>query len=147
MTLVIENNDVWNSRTIAAFPKNIEEYQQMQKERLPQFRQKQFVRDMNWLREHGVCADNIYMEESTITQAGHGAFAVRPLKSASVILPVPLIHIPNREMLEMYEVGKDGEVNRTNVVGYQLLLNYCLGHRDSTMLLSPYGPGFSCKLD
>jgi hypothetical protein len=31
------------------------------------------------------------------------------------------------------------QVSNTDIVGYQLLLNYCFGHRESTLLLCPYG--------
>jgi SET domain len=118
-------------------------------QRLIEFKRKKMVRSVDWLEKHGVCADNMYFGVSTIPQAGHGAFAIRPLAKNEVVLPVPLIHIPNREILEYYEflpsdrTNGHPTLNTTTIAGHQLLLNYCLGHRDSTMVLSPYGPVFN----
>ena len=116
-------------------------------------KKRQLRRSMEWLAEHGACADNLVPGKSTIPgeQAGNGAFASRFLKEGSVVVPIPLICIPDRSLLDMYPVHFDrrtGEVHEQKptvvsndiVIGKQLLLNYCLGHEESTMLLSPYGP-------
>ncbi|KAL3913021.1 MAG: hypothetical protein SGARI_000864 [Bacillariaceae sp.] len=140
-TMVVENNDVWQSRTLAALPMNQEDYAKVLETGLVTMKQELLTRDVTWLDENGVCADHMYMDESTLPQAGHGAFARRPMTKDSVVLPVPLIHIPDRHLLEMYEYSEEmEEVNRTKATGQQLLLNYCMGHRESTLLLCPYGP-------
>jgi hypothetical protein len=144
-------NSSWPSRIIAALPDK-EDYDQMVEEGgLRELKRNRMVRSQEWLETNGVCGDNFYANESTIPQAGNGAFTRRFLKEGAPVLPVPLIHIADRKVLEMYEVvhrdtrGKHGSrgLNVTNVVGHQLLLNYCLGHRDSTALMCAYGPGFN----
>eukprot|EP00934_Nitzschia_sp_Nitz4_P005813 Nitzschia sp. Nitz4//scaffold78_size91513//6535//8461//NITZ4_004913-RA/size91513-snap-gene-0.119-mRNA-1//1//CDS//3329558082//5803//frame0 len=146
-TFVIRS--AWNaSRTFAALPPP-EEYDDMLEMGLKNLKKSKMVRDQEWLREHGACADNMYSNESTIKQAGHGAFASRKLKEGSVVLPIPLIHIPNRSVLEMYKLDRSESKGRAFKGDHsrphrpQLLLNYCLGHRESSLLLSPYGPVFN----
>jgi hypothetical protein len=108
----------------------------------------QMVRSVEWLQKHGLCADSLHMDISTIPQAGHGAFASRFLAKGAAILPIPLIHIPDRKILNMYDFEREKRpsprVDKSKgAIGKQLLLNYCLGHANSTMLLSPYGPVFN----
>ena len=138
-------DSAWESRVFAALPPK-EDYTKMEDIGLIKLKQNRMVRSVEWLEENGICADNFYMDTSTLKQAGHGAFASRFLAEGSPVLPIPLIHIPYRHILDMYALkrGKYGpEVDKTKgVVGKQLLLNYCLGHANSTMLLSPYGPMF-----
>ena len=134
-----------SSRAFAALPPK-EDYTKMEAIGLIKLKQNRMVRSVEWLEENGICADNFYMDSSTLQQAGHGAFASRFLAKGTAILPIPLIHIPDRNILDMYDLkrgkNKPEAVNETKrvVVGKQLLLNYCLGHANSTMLLSPYGP-------
>ncbi|GKY91512.1 hypothetical protein MPSEU_000123400 [Mayamaea pseudoterrestris] len=96
-----------------------------------------------WLQEHGKCMDNLRAGASTIVNAGRGAFATRHIKQASTIVPVPLLQIPNKSILNIYPLkpNSSGELSRINdtVTGTQLLMNYCFGHPDSTMLLAPTG--------
>ena len=98
---------------------------------------------VEWLEEHGQCADNIRNGPSTIPQAGRGAFATRFIPSGGLVAPAPLIHISNKTQLDMYEAlpPKDGFIRRnlSAPVHQQLLLNYCFGHPDSDVLVSPYG--------
>jgi hypothetical protein len=145
-TFVLDN--FYGSRILAALP-SWDEHELMNSIPLIELKRNKMVRSIDWLEEHGVCADHMYMDVSTLPQAGHGAFALRPLKKDAVILPIPLIHIPDRKILEMYEFHeKDPKdehplPDQSQLAGHQLLLNYCLGHRESTMLLSPYGPVFN----
>lgn len=68
-----------------------------------------------------------------------------------IVAPAPLIHIPDRNSLMMYSsIEEDDEDddstnirNSTDIIGQQLLLNYCFGHRQSTLLLCPYSGGTS----
>lgn len=100
-----------------------------------------------WLEENGRCMDNMKVAKSTLPQAGRGAFATRFLKKGTVVAPVPLIHLPHAERMEMHEtketivnnVTKIGLKDRDTVTGFQLLKNYCYGNSKSTVLLCPYG--------
>ena len=101
-------------------------------------------RNLEWLQQHGTCGDHIVAGRSTIRQAGHGAFASRKLPKDTVVAQLPMIHITNRSRLDMYHFVLQ---NHTKVVdtsrgvaGQQLLLNYCYGHGESSLLLCPYGP-------
>lgn len=97
------------------------------------------------LESTGRCLDNIQPGRSTLKDAGRGAFATRYLPSGSVITGSPLLHIPYEEMLLMHNLDQ-AEENDTQEVDatstrYQLLLNYCWGHAESTVLICPYGAG------
>lgn len=142
--LVVNSSWQDSSPTMAALPPK-EYYDDMLETTLIEWKKSQMSRSVEWLEENGVCADHLQIGESTIRQAGHGAFAARRLPKGKPILPIPLIHIPDRGILDMFHLIKTG-----NYLGHdksqprrpQLLLNYCLGHRDSSLLLSPYGPAF-----
>ena len=136
---IFVSNSSWeDSPTMAALPSK-DRLDDLLESTLIEWKRSQMNRSIEWLEENGVCADNLHFGESSIPQAGNGAFASRPLRKGETILPVPLIHIPNRSTLDM-QLGAPGESNRPR--RRQLLLNYALGHRHSTMLLSPYGPVF-----
>lgn len=106
------------------------------------------VRTLPWLTKHGRCIDNLRPGPSNIPYAGRGAFATRQLPAGSKIAPIPLIQIPNGEILNMYplesKVDEEKEeyfsrVPDSEPTGSQLLLNYCLGHPESKMLFLPAG--------
>jgi hypothetical protein len=86
-------------------------------------------RSVEWIEENGFCMDNIVVKKSLNPHAGRGAFANRPLKKGDVIVPAPVLQINNKNALRMPAF----EGRRK-----QLLLNYCFGHSESTMLLCPY---------
>lgn len=105
-------------------------------------------RPVEWLRQHGGCGDHLTYGDSTIAQAGRGAFARRFLPKGTLVAPMPLIHVPRREILDtwpvhvVYDEVLDQDryiVDRKGKKSAQLLLNYCFGHKESTMLLCPYG--------
>ncbi len=130
-----------SSRKFFALPKNWEETEQVLQIGLINLRKQQSTRSLEWFQEHGICGDNLREGISKIPQAGRGAFATRFLKRDTIIAPLPLIHVPSRKRLEMFppDFTVKKVVNKTKAVGQQLLVNYCFGHRDSTMLLCPYG--------
>ena len=106
------------------------------------------VRRLDWLQQYGRCMDNIKSGPSTIPYAGRGAFATRFIPKGGLVSPVPLVQIPNERIMDMHPIKKvedaeDGEeyfVKASNeVIGSQLLLNYCYGHPESTMLFFPSG--------
>jgi hypothetical protein len=141
---VTDPNNFWKSRVFAALPPK-EDYQEMEKIGLIETKRKKMVRSQEWLDQHALCVDNFSFGNSTISKAGHGVFALRFLAEGTAILPVPLIHIPDRSILDMHQptIRLAQGHKRERFLRKQLLLNYCLGHAESTMLLSPYGPVFN----
>jgi hypothetical protein len=138
------------SRVIGGFrhsdPDELDELIQTGKT-LTKLRQEQATRSVEWLQEHGTCADHITPKPSTIAQAGHGAFSTRFLPKDTILSQIPLIHIVDRSVLNMYKF-EPGMYNEGQPVpnpdlgisGQQLLVNYCYGHGESTLLLCGYGP-------
>lgn len=96
------------------------------------------IRTKDWLKEHGRCMDNIRPGNSTIKQAGRGAFASRFIPEGGLVAPGPLLHIANRTALNVYAEGEDFQRDTSQHVSMQLILNYCFGHKDSTVILCPY---------
>jgi SET domain len=98
------------------------------------------VRTKTWLEQNGRCMDNIRPDTSTVRHAGMGAFATRRIRKGEVIAPLPLVHF-RRHHLEVYD-AEDPHDPQSSVwpVGQQLLLNYCYGHAQSSLLLFPYAP-------
>ncbi|GKY93853.1 hypothetical protein MPSEU_000352200 [Mayamaea pseudoterrestris] len=87
-------------------------------------------RSPDWIRRHGMCMESIVPKSSTIPHAGQGAFANFNLVKGEFISPAPLMQIVNKSALFKYSA--DGTRN-----GTQLLMNYCFGHKESTLLLCP----------
>ena len=87
-------------------------------------------RSVEWIRENGLCLDNLVPQPSKIRQAGNGAIAQRKISKGDIVVPVPLLHIVDKDTLKMSGDKYDSETT-------QLLMNYCFGHRDSTLLLCP----------
>ena len=85
-------------------------------------------RPVEWLRSNGLCLDHIQPAISEIHHAGRGAIATRYLPKHTVVAPLPLLPIQSRDALKV----KRG--------GWQLLLNYCFSHPQSSLLLVPYAP-------
>eukprot|EP00980_Cylindrotheca_fusiformis_P008212 scaffold1736_cov127-Cylindrotheca_fusiformis.AAC.26 len=141
---VIDPNNFWKSSVFAALPPK-EDYQEMEQLGLHEMKRKKMTRSQEWLEQHALCVDHFVFDKSTIPKAGHGVFASHLLAAETVVLPVPLIHIPDRSVLDMQQprtMIRKG-YKRDYFIRKQLLLNYCLGHAESTMLLSPYGPVFN----
>jgi hypothetical protein len=102
------------------------------------------IKNQEWLNENGQCMDSIGDGVSRIPHAGRGAFARRFIPKGGLVAPAPLIHIPYRHILTIYRefIGRENNKWERNVsapIHQQLLLNYCFGHRESTLLLCPYG--------
>jgi SET domain len=140
----VEGTEYRESRVMGSFHNTQEEWEQLwYGKSLKEIRIQEGLRTDEWLREHGTCADNIREGESTIRQAGRGAFASRRLVKDSIIAPMPLIHIGDYHILDMYafeDIRQFKLEPGPRLIGTQLTLNYCFGHRDSTLLLCPYGP-------
>jgi len=93
-------------------------------------------RPVEWLRQHGHCVDHLRAGRSRLPHAGRGAFATRDLPAGSIVSPVPVLTLPKRETLDIVRERQDGTIVQTK----QLLLNYCYGHQNSSLLLFPYAP-------
>lgn len=98
------------------------------------------VRSLEWLDTHGQCLDNLRPDVSTIQQAGRGAFATRRIRQGDVIAPVPVVHIRRHDMEIRDADDWDNPHAEIWNDGTQLLLNYCYGHAESSLLLFPYSP-------
>ncbi|KAK1747381.1 hypothetical protein QTG54_001344 [Skeletonema marinoi] len=100
------------------------------------------IRSLEYLEEHGKCVDNIVPQQSTIPHAGRGAFATRFIPKGGLVAPAPLVHIADKSKANMYATKKspNGNITRDEekVVHKQIILNYCFGHPNSTLLLFPY---------
>ncbi|KAL7574254.1 hypothetical protein ACA910_012509 [Epithemia clementina (nom. ined.)] len=129
------------SRVLGSFNDDQEELMQLEKfGSLKELRQNQATKSLEWLYEFGTCGDHIYGATSTLEQAGRGAFASRNLPKGAVVAQLPLVHITNRSLLDMYYFEAGPYSSLTDPRPPQLLLNYCYGHSQSTLLLCPYGP-------
>lgn len=114
------------------------------------YRNRDILKPPDWFENHGLCVDNLRPGPSTIPDAGRGAFSIRSIEKGAVISPVPMLPILNEEILELYAetipVDKgDGEVTyeldeNASPTGNHLLLNYCYGHAESSLLLLPSAP-------
>lgn len=131
---------------------------------------KRSQRSIKKLEEDGICIDYVYVSDSTIPNIGRGLFSSKSFETNEIITTIPLIHIPNRTIFTIYNgyykklsntiykkyyhnrrkrqlyhntPYNEYKVNHSNPIHYQLLLNYCYGHNDSTILLCPYGVGTS----
>lgn len=109
------------------------------------YRNADLVKSKKWLEKHGTCMDNLEYKPSTNPLAGRGAFATRRLKKGTVIAPMPMLHISDKSVMARYELlareGDNGntyyEHDPTKPLGDQLVINYCFGHPESSMLLLP----------
>ena len=107
-------------------------------------------RSVNWIVRNGKCLDSHFnIQKSTIPKAGLGTFALRKIKKGEMIAPATLVHISDKESLNMFNRTPDPDTvdfvkfdkrPKTEVerpIGKQMLMNYCFGHRDSSVVLCP----------
>lgn len=141
----VVNTEFENSRTIGSFHKTEKEWQMLEANMtLKEIRVQDSIRSLEWLQEHGTCGDNLRQDLSTIEQAGNGAFATRNLAKDSIVAQMPLIHISNSSIFDMYHFTDLRSLQTEHkIMQRQLQVNYCLWHTTSTLLLCPYGPGTS----
>lgn len=125
--------DVWSlvetvtssrDRLLAALPKDVSEVEKVAATGSAKYSTPNRVRSNDWLEENGRCLDNIRPGDSTIPQAGKGAFATRNIKKGEVIAPMPVVQILRKD-LEVYEEHvEDGKKPLIKFLGYQQLMNY-----------------------
>ena len=114
-------------------------------------------RSIDWIVENGKCLDGRFeVRQSSIPKAGHGAFATQRIAKGEMIVPTALLHVADKELLNIYNrtidpatgeimkrpLEKDPETGRYTTqedkpIGKQMLMNYCFGHRESSVLLCP----------
>ena len=94
-------------------------------------------RSVDWIIENGRCIDNIVPGRSTLPGAGRGAIAQRLVVRGEVIVPVPLLQIMDRGSLTIFSREHLEKTGEDESVGTQMLLNYCFGHEESSLLLCP----------
>ena len=138
-TFVWESPFSNDSGVFSALPQKWNELYKAMGQGLLPYKQDQHSVTLNWLQLYGTCGDHLIVKTSTLSQAGRGAFARHTLAKGSIVAPLPLIHLPYRQSLDMYKIEGKVVKNRKTVVGQQLLINYCMGHNQSTLLLCPYG--------
>jgi len=135
---VVKARANYETKNANALPLSFEDMQTAQIIGSAETRLPYSVRTLEWLNEHARCMDNIRPGNSTIRQAGRGAFATRHIWKGGLVAPGPVLHIANKTALNLYGIREDGERDADNVVGKQLILNYCFGHKRSTVILCPY---------
>jgi hypothetical protein len=104
------------------------------------------------LEETGVCVDNLAVGTSTVPGIGRGAFSKRAVGQGEVITSTPVVHF-DRSQMEIVDQGIGSGalpltamrghqiIYKESVLHQQLMLNYCFGHPNSTVLLMPIAPG------
>lgn len=99
------------------------------------------VKDVDWLKMHGYCQDNLVAGVSKIEHAGRGAFAARHMKKGEVVSPMPLVAMAQGRtalsVVEWEENDEGEEVEKART--HQLLYNYMLEHPQSSALFFPAG--------
>ena len=87
-------------------------------------------RTVEWIRENGMCVEHMIPGKSTLPQAGQGGFAQHFIPKGGLVVPAPLLQISDRDVLTTFdEEGKP--------TGTQVLMNYCFGHKDTSLLVCP----------
>jgi len=121
---------------VEAALKELKESKDKEKSVVRDFIRKQSVHSLDWLDEHGYCQDHLKPGISTIPQAGRGAFASRDLPAGTIVGYAPLVHVGlhGRDIWTVDVGNEEGSWKQ-----YDLILNYSFGHRNSTVLLTPYG--------
>ena len=149
------NQGVWESRTLNALPKTLGGLQQVLQHDgdISVLHQPAAIRTLQDLAQTGKCLDHIAVGRSLLPQAGRGAFATRDLPAGTVITASPLHHV-DESFMNMYNLTRNesssSNSNSTSaewlrhvdeVIGYQILINYCFAHDHSSIMLCPYGSG------
>lgn len=136
----------WSSRVYHALPNNTASIPQLLNNGGTSRKDYQrSVRNIDFLKNFGTCMDHLYVKPSVIPDAGRGVFTERSFRKGSVVTTVPLIHIQDRSVLSMFAdsslcVQQNGRsCDQRQPQHQQLLLNYCFGHNQSSLLLCPYG--------
>ena len=144
---IIQQQPYENRRMELAMPQTSEKARQAANEGIRSIFRPDATRSINELKSNGRCIDVIEERPSTLPGAGRGAFLKYPAKRGETITGSPLLHA-FRSLFHMYEPDWDDDRREWRVdpetsehTGEQLIVNYCFGHGESTLLLCPYGAG------
>ena len=140
----IITNFGYESRILNAIPKTFSDVAPAIEQGIRSIHQHNATRNNLHKLKQARCLDTIRGGPSTIPQAGRGAFATRSFAKDQVVTGSPLLHVPDRSILHTFDSVYDEEANdftRTKLSGQQLVVNYCWGHPDSSLLLCPYSAG------
>ena len=126
---------------------NVEDHPNKEEVKIPNVNNADDItRSLPWLQEHGVCLSSgkLSIRKSEIPYAGRGVFADVSIKKDDVILTSPLLAM-RKEDVKIYKSDPDQQfvrnvVDKTTVIGYEMLMNYAFSHEDSPMLLVPLAP-------
>lgn len=104
------------------------------------------IKPLSWLDQNGVCLSSgkLKVGASAVKFAGRGLFAATNIGEGEVVLTSPLLAM-REEDFTIYK--SDNEqlfvrdiIDKTTVVGQELLLNYAFTHPDSPLYLVPSAP-------
>jgi hypothetical protein len=95
-------------------------------------------RDVEWIQEHGMCVDHLRVQKSRRRGVGRGAFAKRYIPKGSIVSVSPLVPIDRKAAVSVKV--KNGKGREKESSKPQLLVNYCLGHVNSSVLFYPTAP-------
>jgi hypothetical protein len=96
-------------------------------------------RSLEDLHINGYCLDHLKPGESHLIKNGsRGAFATRCLPRDTIVAPVPVLPILRDALAWSSPHAQAQRENYDNP--HQLLLNYCYGHANSSILLFPASP-------
>mmetsp|Transcript_14974 Transcript_14974/g.31748 ORF Transcript_14974/g.31748 Transcript_14974/m.31748 type:complete len:735 (-) Transcript_14974:69-2273(-) len=130
-----------NPRLRKALPNNMQDVPKAVQMGTARFSAPSSNRPVEWLEENGACIDNIISGVSTIPQAGRGAFATRSIQKGQTITTTPVVTLERKELHLWEERQRRGDGGQVmEFMGHQLLLNYCYGHSNSSLLFFPYAP-------
>lgn len=132
----------FDSRVLNALPRDFSDFDEALEKGLRSTLQQDFMRPNVAAMPESRCLENIVADTSSIEGAGRGAFITRSFAEGETITGSPILHIPDKERLNMYYWDQArGLKDKSKVVGHQLVMNYCWGHEESTLVLCPYGAG------
>jgi hypothetical protein len=88
-------------------------------------------RTPEWIRQNGQCLEHLKPGPSSLPHAGQGGIAQHRIAKGELVVPSPMLHILDKRILKIFNnQGVDSK-------RIQLLMNYCLGHPQSSLLLCP----------
>lgn len=128
------------SPVLNALPRSIDQMDQVLEKGISSILQPHHLRDNLQDMPEARCMESIVAGQSLIEGAGRGGFAAWSFQEGEVITGSPLIHIHEKELLNLFS-RENRLIESSHVVGKQLLMNYCWGHPETALLLCPYGSG------
>lgn len=100
-----------NTRFANAIPRTLEDFSTALEDGSEEVNIPNRIKSADWLKENGMCIDNIMPMKSRIIQAGRGAFATRRIKKGEIISPVPLVQV-RRDHLDIYEADESEDPDK-----------------------------------